>query len=607
MNHFQKFISVLLILILSLSVFSACGKQKADGATEDTSAQLQETVEAQASTEPVESVSYYQIGDKIEDFTITTYDGREVSLYKVLEEKDMVLLNLWATWCGPCGMEFPVMQEVYEQYQDKVEIIAISVEPTDTDEILTEYAQEKGMTFCVAKDSVGIGARFFYEGIPTSIVVDRFGTICLIDEGAMTDTEIFTHLFDIYTGEDYTQSVFMPSMLSELPTAAPSEPKQLYDALNGEGNALEFANASNPYYWPMTVVRKDGRDVVAASNASSSYSKSVLEAQVQVNAGDVLILEYKMETADFRDTMTVEVDGKRVKKTINSRDWGTYAYQFPESGSHQIQICFDTDWQERSSNDGLWIDSIRIVSGDEALQALEANHPYPVGEEIQMQLVNENVQIVYVCDENEPSVEMAVHICPDPTLQFLVTLDETVDPENSYLEDMRTLDTIPLASHAVDGGFLVEIPNANPYAQEFMAGAALYCDGNMVTAMEVSPSRDYLNLYFDMLREEYGLSFLWCSPKDPAEEAPATGDVTYTVTYIDQNGDPVPGVMCQVCDETMCQVFTSDDNGICQFTLPAKNYEIHTLMVPAGYEGDTTTITNAPVQGGALTFTLTKK
>lgn len=94
---------------------------------------------------------------------------------------------------------------------------------------------------------------------------------------------------------------------------------------------------------------------------------------------------------------------------------------------------------------------------------------------------------------------------------------------------------------------------------------------------------------------------------EPVVSAEASGDAAYTVTYVDQNGDPVPGVLCQVCDETMCQVFTSDAKGVCRFTLPAKNYEIHTLMVPAGYEGDTTTITNASVRGGDLTFTLTKK
>jgi hypothetical protein len=84
------------------------------------------------------------------------------------------------------------------------------------------------------------------------------------------------------------------------------------------------------------------------------------------------------------------------------------------------------------------------------------------------------------------------------------------------------------------------------------------------------------------------------------------GDGTYTVTYVDQNGDPVPGVMCQVCDEASCRVFVSDESGVCQFQLPAGAYEIHTLKVPAGYEGDTTTITKAPANGGELSFTLTK-
>lgn len=56
-----------------------------------------------------------------------------------------------------------------------------------------------------------------------------------------------------------------------------------------------------------------------------------------------------------------------------------------------------------------------------------------------------------------------------------------------------------------------------------------------------------------------------------------------------------------------CQVFVSNADGVCEFTLTAGAYEIHTLMVPAGYEGDTETITEAPTNGGELRFTLTKK
>ena len=52
-------------------------------------------------------------GSRCPDFTFTTYDGKEYNLYDTLAEKDMVLINLWATWCGPCQSEFPAMTEAY--------------------------------------------------------------------------------------------------------------------------------------------------------------------------------------------------------------------------------------------------------------------------------------------------------------------------------------------------------------------------------------------------------------------------------------------------------------------------------------------------------------
>ncbi len=44
------------------------------------------------------------MGDKIQDFTVTTFDGKTVTLSEVLKEKDMVLINIWATWCGPAAL-----------------------------------------------------------------------------------------------------------------------------------------------------------------------------------------------------------------------------------------------------------------------------------------------------------------------------------------------------------------------------------------------------------------------------------------------------------------------------------------------------------------------
>ena len=88
--------------------------------------------------------------------------------------------------------------------------------------------------------------------------------------------------------------------------------------------------------------------------------------------------------------------------------------------------------------------------------------------------------------------------------------------------------------------------------------------------------------------------------------AAADGPSDYVVRYVDQNGSPVAGVICQVCDDKTCSLFTSDGNGECRFTLDPYAWEIHTLRVPKGYEGDTETVTHASPAGGEMVFTLHK-
>lgn len=64
-------------------------------------------------------------------FTLATFEGDEVSLHGVLQEKEMVLVDFWASWCGPCIASFPALKEMYAAYNDMgFEIIGVSIDST---------------------------------------------------------------------------------------------------------------------------------------------------------------------------------------------------------------------------------------------------------------------------------------------------------------------------------------------------------------------------------------------------------------------------------------------------------------------------------------------
>ena len=70
-------------------------------------------------------------GQVAPDFTLTTLSGESVSLSEVLSENEMVLVDFWASWCGPCIRSFPALKKMYSKYQDHgFEIVTISIDDT---------------------------------------------------------------------------------------------------------------------------------------------------------------------------------------------------------------------------------------------------------------------------------------------------------------------------------------------------------------------------------------------------------------------------------------------------------------------------------------------
>jgi len=120
------------------------------------------------------------------NFTLKDIDGTNVKLtdYK----GKVVLLNFWATWCGPCKLEIPEFVEAYERYRDKgFVILGVLSEDDPSPAVLRTFMTEFKMNYPVFREHQALAeANGELWALPTSILIDRRGSICTKHTGAMS-------------------------------------------------------------------------------------------------------------------------------------------------------------------------------------------------------------------------------------------------------------------------------------------------------------------------------------------------------------------------------------------------------------------------------------
>jgi cytochrome c biogenesis protein CcmG/thiol:disulfide interchange protein DsbE len=120
------------------------------------------------------------------DFTLKDINGANIRLadYK----GKVVLLNFWATWCGPCKLEIPEFVEAYERYRDKgFVILGVLSEDDPAPAALRTFMTEFKMNYPVFREHQELAeANGELWALPTSILIDRRGSVCTKHTGAMT-------------------------------------------------------------------------------------------------------------------------------------------------------------------------------------------------------------------------------------------------------------------------------------------------------------------------------------------------------------------------------------------------------------------------------------
>jgi thiol-disulfide isomerase/thioredoxin len=127
------------------------------------------------------TIRFVRNPDPAPDFKLAGLDGKPLTLADSRDK--VVLLNFWATWCGPCRAEIPDLVELQNKYKDRLQIIGLVVDADDPDAV-KKFVEESGVNYPVALASTDI--RMQYGGIaalPTSFVLDGQGRVVQKHEG----------------------------------------------------------------------------------------------------------------------------------------------------------------------------------------------------------------------------------------------------------------------------------------------------------------------------------------------------------------------------------------------------------------------------------------
>ena len=141
-------------------------------------AQPQEEEQPQEEPEQVEEVT---IDNPYTDFTAVTPEGEELSLSQLVGKTDFVLVDFWASWCGPCRAEIPNLIKVYEQYKEKG-LVVLGVAVNDKPEDTLKAIEKDKITYPQILNSQNIAAETYdFNSIPTIYLFGPDGRVVAHD------------------------------------------------------------------------------------------------------------------------------------------------------------------------------------------------------------------------------------------------------------------------------------------------------------------------------------------------------------------------------------------------------------------------------------------
>ena len=130
---------------------------------------------------PFASHAQLAVGEPAPDFALRSLGDQNLRLSEHLG--DVVVINFWATWCGPCRQEMPLLDEIYNKYK-LAGLTLLSINIDDSAERAGEMAQTLKVTYPVLLDERKEVSRAYDVGsMPLTVLIDREGVVRYVSEG----------------------------------------------------------------------------------------------------------------------------------------------------------------------------------------------------------------------------------------------------------------------------------------------------------------------------------------------------------------------------------------------------------------------------------------
>lgn len=340
--------------------------------------------------------SIYEIGDIFHDMTLTLDNGDVVTLSNILGtgagKKKAIVLNFWYTTCSWCIEEFPILNSLAEKYGDSVATFALNTYGEDMaavksfkDNFKFKYSAEEDLTLDMAVAPSSLFSAFGTGGYPTTVVIDRYGTICLLVEGAITSETQFEKIYTYFSDANYKQTLFetteeffpkekpedveMPSY-NDISYAILAPDNAISDAIMDFRPETESSDAE--YSWPF--ILDENSNYIMPSNSKHESSFATLNVDLSLQKGQVFGFDYWLSTEAGSDIFYVLVDGVVIYSVsgdssldADAEDGWKKCYPIvaEKTGDYTVTFIYNKDGDTNYEEDTVRIDNLRVLDSAE--------------------------------------------------------------------------------------------------------------------------------------------------------------------------------------------------------------------------------------------------